>query len=150
MRSRDAIVPLASNVIVHSGVGTPSPPAGKTRRIAIVDPATVPVIVPLLALWHEAHEPSAAFSADRSALPVIALPVCASDHVIFSGPCGSEPVPAHAPASVVLVSGVTDVEGHAREAGRRVLPLHAILHPSTALPAATSRRRRQARCPRLP
>src|SRR3954447_10866820 len=149
MRSRDAIDPLASNVIVHSGVGTPSPPAGKTRRIAIVDPAIVPVIVPLFALWHEAHEPSAAFSADRSALPAIALPVCASDHVIFSGPCGSEPVPAHAPASVVLVSGVTDVEGVAGEAGGGVLPLHAIVHASTAAPAATSDRWIKTLCDRF-
>src|SRR3954462_14695534 len=117
-------------MIVHSGVGTPSPPAGKTRRIAIVDPATVPVIVPLLALWHEAHEPSAAFSADRSALPGIALPACASAPVCFSGPGGSEPVPNHAPASVVLVSGVTDVEGVAGAAGGGGVPLHAIVQPS--------------------
>src|ERR1051325_8123147 len=141
MRSCDAIEAFASKVIVHSGVGTPSPPAGKTRRMAIVDPDTVPVIVPLFALWHEAHEPSAALSAERSALPVIALPVCVSDHVIFSGPCGSEPVPLHAPPRVVLVSGVTGVGGVAGEAGGGALPLHAIVDASAAAATATSARR---------
>src|SRR4029079_11474434 len=90
------------------------------------------VSVPLLALWHEAHEPSAAFSADRSALPVTALPVCVNDHVIFSAPCGSEPLPVHAPASVVLVSGVVGVDGVAGEAGGGVLPLQPIVQASAA------------------
>src|SRR4051794_3851927 len=132
MRSRDAIDPFASKVIVHSGVGTPSPPRGKTICIAIADPETVPVIVPDFALWHDAHEPSAALSAERSALPLIASAVCVSDHVIFSAPCGSEPVPAHAPASVVLVSGVAGVDGVAGEAGAGVLPPQAIVHARAA------------------
>src|SRR5439155_10484303 len=97
---RLASTPLAaaSNVIVHIGVGTPSPPAGKTMRIASDVPESEPLMVPVLNLWHDAHVPSAAFSGARSAVPDNAGPFCATIHDIFSEPCGSLPVPFHAPA----------------------------------------------------
>src|SRR2546423_13644199 len=105
MRSEATADAEASKMIVHIGVGTPSPPAGNTNFIAIADPDTVPVTVPALNLWHDAHVPSAALSGARSAVPEIALPDTVSIHDRRSGPCGSMPVPLHAPASPAGVAG---------------------------------------------
>src|SRR5439155_25036803 len=110
MRPASMPVAAASKMIVHIGVGTPSPPAGRTMRIASDVPDSEPLIVPVLNLWHDAHEPSAAFNGARSAVPDSAKPFCASIHDIFSAPCGSVPVPLHAPTmlsgAVVGVVGV--------------------------------------------
>lgn len=94
-------VARASNVIVHIGVGTPSPPDGNVSVSASAEPDIDPAIVPVLNLWQDAHEPSAAFSGDRSAEPESVDPLCVTIHDIFSAPCGSVPVPVHAPARVV-------------------------------------------------
>src|SRR3954454_15952748 len=96
---------IAVNEIVHIGVGTPSPPDGKISFSATPDVETVPSSVPVLNLWHDAHEPSAALSGARSAVPDSAAPFCATIHDIFSAPCGSLPVPIHAPASVPDAGG---------------------------------------------
>src|SRR6267142_2146492 len=90
----------ASNVIVHIGVGTPSPPDGKTSFIVSAVPESTPSTVPVLNLWHDPHDPSAALSGARSAVPESVEPLCARRHVMRSSPCGSEPVPFHVPASV--------------------------------------------------
>src|SRR5712691_7629294 len=90
----------ASKVIVHIGVGTPSPPDGKDSVIVSAVPESEPVTVPVLNLWHDPHDPSAAFSGARSAVPDSVAPFCASRHVMRSSPCGSEPVPFQVPVSV--------------------------------------------------
>src|SRR5713101_3579873 len=89
----------ASKVIVHIGVGTPSPPDGNTSFIVSVVPESEPLTVPVLNLWHDPHDPSAAFSGARSAVPDSVEPLCPSRHVMRSSPCGSEPVPFQVPAS---------------------------------------------------
>jgi len=126
----------ASKVIVHIGVGTPSPPEGKVSRIVSVDPETDPEIVPAFNLWHEAHEPSAALSGARSALPDTAVPFCVSDQDMRSAPCGSVPVPLHAPVSPAF-GGAGAVDGGAGvgDEGIVVGELHAATDASAAATA---------------
>src|SRR6476646_5938165 len=67
------------------------------------------------------------------------VPDSVSIHVIFSGPCGSEPVPFHAPASPEAAGGVgAGAAGGVGAAGIEDAPPHAMLHSTSA--AATAPR----------
>src|SRR5205814_8411533 len=117
-------------------------PAGNTNFIAIADPDTVPVTVPALNLWHDAHVPSAALSGARAAVPEIALPETVSIHDRRSGPCGSMPVPLHAPARPAVFAGgagVVVVVGAVGAVGEGVLPPHPKAHEASAAAAAAPR-----------
>ena len=106
IRSVDAPAALRSNTIVHIGVGTPSPPAGKTSLIVTMVPFIVPVTVPDLNLWHDAHDPSAASSGLMSALPEKPLPFCVTVQTSVSRPCTSDPLPVHRPFRLSDVGAV--------------------------------------------
>src|SRR5207245_2552957 len=115
--SADAPAALRSKTIVHIGVGTPSPPGGKTSLIVTTVPLMVPVTAPDLNLWHDAHDPSAASSGLMSAVPEKPLPFCVIVHASVSCPCTSDPLPVHRPfrLSDVGAAGAggaaADVEG---------------------------------------
>jgi hypothetical protein len=102
--SRRAAVAL--NSASHIGAGT-SPPAGNFIDIVTEPPATVPVSVPLLTLWHEPHVPSLGATALISAVPEMAASDCVMSNVTSSGLNESDPVPVHIPVSEFPLAGTT-------------------------------------------
>jgi hypothetical protein len=82
----------------HNGV--PSlPPEGNDMVNVSAPLDIVPVSVPLLFLWHDAHDPSAGSTALVATVPDTIEPICVSVHVIAKAPCESVPDPVHVPAT---------------------------------------------------
>jgi hypothetical protein len=104
-------------------------------RSVSAERSRVPVTVPLLSLWHDAHDPSAGSTGANSTLPVMFDSDCARIHVMRSALKESDPLPLHVPERPAVVGwgGGAGVEGGGADGAAGVI---RDSHPRAIKPAA--------------